>query len=359
MIGSSEPCLDISVFVLSYRRPTYLRQAVRSVLAQSPKPKSIVILDNGSGEDVMRAVADFLEQGVSWEGSDVTHSALWNIQRAFDKACSKYVYVMHDDDRLCPEFLETQVKFLEEHGLAAAVACGAYAIDSDGNRIGRILPSGRMGMLNTSAGNDEVDWFSSGVEIALLYSMGGVPFPSIVYRTSCVKQVRVRSEFGKVADVVLVCELADVGPIAYRHTELLEYRLHPGQDSRDLPDPLIWKLDDFLIRRGLTSPMLGKAIYRNIRKRETQRSLARWMVNVKRNRSTSSLTDGIRLVRKPYFSWQAAPAAAIAILAERLRMRAWDSMRRVKHTKRRDALAVQASFATAARWRRHRDLHGQ
>ena len=337
MDRSSETCLDISVFILSYKRPRYLREAVHSVLAQSRKPKSIVILDNGSGEDVRRVVVDFLEQGVSWEGSDVTHSLLWNTQRAFDHACSKYVYVMHDDDRLCPDFLETQVKFLEEHDEAAAVACAAYAIDSRGNRIGRTLQNGRIDRLNTPADHGEAKWYRNGAEAALLYSMGGQPFPSIVYRTSCVKQVRVRSEFGYVFDVVLMCELADVGPIAYQNDALFELRLHPGQESRSITDPLLWKLDDFLILKGLTSPVLGKTVYRNIRRRETQRSLSKWIVNVKRSRSVRSLTDSIRLVREPYFSWQ----AATAILMKRFRMRVRDSARRAKYAKRRGA-----AFAT-------------
>jgi len=309
MSTCSDPCLDISVFVLSYRRPLYLREAVRSVLAQSRKPKSIVILDNGSGEDVKRAVADFLEQGVSWEGSDVTRSAIWNIQRAFNNACNKYVYVMHDDDRLCSHFLETQVEFLEEHSMATAVACGAYTIDSDGNRIGRLA-----GM----ASNDGVYWFNSGADLALLYSRRGfLTFPSIVYRTSSIRKVRIRSDFDKVADAVLLCELADIGPIASRNTELLEYRLHPGQDSADFPDHVLWKLDAFLIQRGSSSPLLAEAIRRNICRFWTKRYLDKWVFDAKRKRSLGSAIDGLRLVGKPYFRWE----VAVGYVVNRLRTR--------------------------------------
>lgn len=290
--------LDVSVFVLSHERPLFLRQALRSVLAQSRTPRAITILDNGSGEDVRRAVDDFLRQGVNWEGSDVTCSSLWNIQRAFDSACFRYVYVMHDDDRLCRDFLKTQVEFLEEHSTAAAVACGAYTIDSNGNRIGRLADL---------VGGDEVHWFNSGADLTLLYSRGGfLPFPSILYRTSSVKKVRIRSDFAKVADVVLLCELADVGPIAYQRTELLEYRVHPAQDSAGFPEQVLWKLDGFLLRKGSSSPLLAKAIYENIRRLETGRYLGRWVLSVKRNRSLGSAIDGIRVVRKPYFSWKAA-----------------------------------------------------
>jgi glycosyltransferase involved in cell wall biosynthesis len=299
--------LDVSVFILSYKRPHYLREAVRSVLAQSRKPKSIVILDNGSGADVKRAVLDFLEQGVTWEGSETAHSVHWNIQRAFDHAWSKYVYVMHDDDRLCPDFLETQVKFMEEHSMAAAVACGGYTIDSNGNRIGELA---RM------ASNEE-HWYNSSADLALLYSgKGFLPFPSIVYRTSSIRKLGIRSDFDKVADVVLLCELADVAPIAYLNTELFEYRVHPGQDSAVIPDHVRWKLSDFLIRIGSSSPAYAKAIRRNVSRLWTERYLDLYFVNVKRKREKGrchswvlgSAIDAARLVRKQYFSWKVAVA---------------------------------------------------
>jgi glycosyltransferase involved in cell wall biosynthesis len=314
--------LDVSVFILSYKRPHYLREAVRSVLAQSRKPKAIVILDNGSGEDVKRAVLDFLEQGVTWEGSETTHSSLWNIQRAFDNACLKYAYVMHDDDRLCPRFLETQVEFMEEHSMAAAVACGAYLIDSNGNRIGRLA--------DLASSDTVVHWFNSGAEVAAVYSRGGcLPFPSILYRASSLRKVRVRSNFGKVADVVLLCELADVGPIAYRNVELLEYRVHPGQDSADFPEHVFWKLDCFLVRKGSTAPALAKDIYNNIRRLETGRYLSKWILGVKRDRSPNSVIDGVRLVMKPYFSWK----VAVRLLLNRLRTRVHtQSLQRCQHT---------------------------
>jgi len=309
MSNSNNSDLDVSVFILSYRRPGYLREAVSSVLAQSRKPKSITILDNGSGENVKRAVLDLLEQGVTWEGSETVHSSLWNIQRAFDRASFKYVYVMHDDDRLCPRFLETQVKFLEEEGTAAAVACGAYTIDTNGNRVGR---------LNDLASNDEVHWFNSGADLRLLYSRRGfLPFPSIVYRTSSIRKVGIRSDFDKVADAVLLCELADIGPIAYRNTELLEYRLHPGQDSADFPDHVLWKLDAFLIQRGSSSPLLAEAIRRNICRFWTKRYLDKWVFDAKRKRSLGSAIDGLRLVGKPYFRWE----VAVGYVVNRLRTR--------------------------------------
>ena len=302
--------LSIDVFVLSFNRAFYLRQALRSVLEQSRKPKRVVILDNGSDEDVKRKVLDLLGLGISWEGTDVTHSSLWNIQRAFDDARLKYVYVMHDDDRLCPNFLETQVEFLEKHMMATAVACGAHVIDSDGNRVGRLTG------LET---NKEVRWFNSSADVAVLYSKRGfLPFPSVIYRTSSTKRVKIRTEYGKVADVVLLCELAGLGPIAYRNIELLEYRLHAAQDSAKFPDDVLLKLDAYLIWKGSSNLLLTSAIFKNIRRFWTERYLNRWIFSVKQEWSLGSAIDGVRLFNKPYFSLEFAVRYVLNLLIGRV-----------------------------------------
>jgi len=294
---AGKPNLDVSVLVLSHERPQFLRQAVASVLGQSKLPSTITILDNGSGPDVRQAVADFLAQGVRWEGSDVTRSGLWNIQRALDRGNSEYLYVMHDDDRLCPSFLETQVKFMEENGRAVAVACGAHKIDSAGKRIGSF---GR-------GSNDEIRWVNSGAELALLYSRAdGPPYPSVVYRTSCARRVRIRPEFGKVTDVVFLCELADVGPIAYRSTELLEYRIHSGQDSAIISDQVLCKLLDFLILESSSNPMMAKMVRRNFQTLQTGRYMSNWIINFRKDRSFNSVMDAVRMPIKRYFSFKAA-----------------------------------------------------
>lgn len=44
-----EHLLDITVCILSYKRPHFLAEAIESVLAQTKKPKGFIVFDNGSG----------------------------------------------------------------------------------------------------------------------------------------------------------------------------------------------------------------------------------------------------------------------------------------------------------------------
>lgn len=236
--------LDISVFILSYNRPIYLRETVKSVFLQTRTPKTIAIFDNGSSDEVEEAVRDFIELGVMWVGSDINRGSHWNTLRAIDAVSSRYFMLLHDDDRLDPVFLERQVRFMEENSAFSAVSCNGHLIDQNGMRLGRTLAP-------TQARGRYQYFFSAG-EVAFKYAGNScIPLSPTIYRTPMARSVAIREEFGKVADAVYFCDLATVGPIAYLDDPLYDCRIHPGQDSMVFPADLMNKLEFFFETRPL------------------------------------------------------------------------------------------------------------
>lgn len=230
--------LDVTVCLMSFKRPHYLSEAIDSVLAQSSPPKEFIIFDNGSGEEVEKTVDRYKDRGVVIEGIDVPRNADWNFERAIKKARTKYLNIMHDDDRMCPDFIEKQVCYLENHPDVAGVFCNCHLIDSTGMRNGIMKPYAVSRL------------FKSGAEVATVYARGScLPFPTGVYRTAMVRQVSVRKQYGKVADVVFMCDLADIGAIGYRRLPLYEYRIHSGQDSAYFPDDLLAMRNKFIFEK--------------------------------------------------------------------------------------------------------------
>lgn len=231
--------LDITVCILSYNRAAYLREAIASVLEQSVAPKNIIVFDNGSKGDVYETVSKFESHGVHWQGSEVTHSPIWNFKRAIANADSKYVFVMHDDDKINPDFLQKQVEFLESHQNVGAVTCNGFIIDETGKRNGKVV---RADFVNV-----EPEYYNCSVDIAIRYAGDGcIPFSPTVYRTEFVRQVDFREEFGKFCDAVFFCDMADKGTIVFRSDVLYECRVHSGQDSIHSPLELVEKLENFL-----------------------------------------------------------------------------------------------------------------
>lgn len=242
--------LDITVCILSHKRPHFLAEAIESVLSQTKVPKEFIVLDNGSGKEIEQVVSRYRDRGVILEGVEITKTSAWNFNRALNRGRTQYVLVMHDDDRLCPDFLEKQVGYLDNHPSVLAVFCNCHLINPSGDREGVLKPYAMNKIFRSSA------------EVAMVYARGScLPFPTAVYRTEQVRQIAIRKEFGKVADVVFMCDIADKGGIAYQRDPLYEKRIHKDQDSNSISQELHTKLDEFLFSRVNKKPRISEKIH--------------------------------------------------------------------------------------------------
>jgi glycosyltransferase involved in cell wall biosynthesis len=275
--------LDISVFILSYNRPVYLREAVESVLRQSETPCTVTIFDNGSASEVQEAIRDFLELGVRWVGSDVNRGSHWNTLRAIDAVSSRYFMLLHDDDRLHPSFLERQVRFMEENNAVSAVSCNGDLINHSGVKLGRTLAPIKQG--------GRYHYFGFSGEVALKYASNScIPLSPTIYRTSLSRFVGIREEFGKVADAVLFCDLTAVGPIAYLDEPLYDCRIHLGQDSMVFPADLMNKLEIFFETRELPDESLRPKLRSLLMQQHTARNMKLIFINLRKMQFSPLIT---------------------------------------------------------------------
>lgn len=267
----------VSAAILSYNRPDYLKITIESVLAQTRQPNEIIVFDNGSCESVSRLVSKYSKQKVIFRGAEETREPSWNFERAVTSVSGEYVLLLHDDDVLLPNFFERQVGFLEKFPDAAGVACNFVDIDSNGNEIK--IPRQKVF-------NEEIKWFKSSAEVATVYAEGGyLLYPTVVYKSSFIRETYSKDldKFGKVADVVILCELANKGPVAYQNIVLYQYRRHPGQESSIMPYLSVNKLNDYLFSIKTDTPNLAATLKANIRIRSTSMTMDLLRTEIKKN----------------------------------------------------------------------------
>lgn len=279
--------LDVTVCIMSYNRSAYLREAVRSVLAQTRRPKSIVIYDNASDKRVFESIEEFLGDELQWVGAEVNHPFIWNFNRAMTNSESKYVMMLHDDDRLCPNFLEAQIGLLESDASLVAVSCNGYFIDEAGKKNGETLVP--------VVGNTPVELYRCSGQVAFKYASNScIPLSPTIYRRQIASSVKFREEFGKVCDAVYFCDLAEIGTIAYQTRPLYESRLHTGQDSSYFPYDLMNQLEQFFLSRKCITDEENAKMQSLLLKQHTTRNLKQAFHSVKNGnflRAVSLFTD--------------------------------------------------------------------
>jgi hypothetical protein len=206
---------------------------------------------------------------------------------------------MHDDDRLCSDFIEKQIEFLEGNPSVVAVTCNAYFIDENGKRNGCMM---RPDFIDAKA-----ELYRCSVDIALKYASDVcIPFSPVIYRTEFVRKVEFHEEFGKVSDAVFFCDMADIGSVAYQSDRLYECRIHPGQDSSSFPPDLIEKLEKFLWTRRSKNNQDIALLHKQLIKQHTSRSLRLILVELKVPVSLQNLFGELHKTRDEMFSYSAA-----------------------------------------------------
>lgn len=301
---------NISACILSYNRAEYLCAAIDSILQQTVRPAEILIFDNGSDTVVYERIRHYLDRGVSWIGADVNRSAVWNFRRAAATAKSEYVFVLHDDDRLCSDFVEQQINFLSQNPDVGAVTCNGYLINELGGRTGRLLRHDDL--------DGGVEFYRSPAAVAIRYASDScLPFSPVVYRAEFVRAGNLREEFGKVVDAVFFCDLAKVGALAYQGRPLYECRVHGEQDSSYFPNVQLDRLTDYFEGEATGSAAERKELARKLVRQHTSRQLIRIYHSIFPVPRVSRLLIELRGFAHRRYSF----FAAILICAEALRKR--------------------------------------
>jgi hypothetical protein len=122
--GAGGQGATVSVVVLSYNRPEYLRAALDSLLAQTYRPLDVAVIDNPSpaSDEIERLVGLYAGVRLVRNGDNLGYTGGMN--RGIEQAGGRYTLLTEDDIVLGPDCVGSLVEHLNAHpetGLAAPV----------------------------------------------------------------------------------------------------------------------------------------------------------------------------------------------------------------------------------------------
>lgn len=131
--------MNISVCVTSYNQSRYLKEAVESVLAQTFKPRQIIIVDDGSSDGSQNLIARFQSSHPNWIVA-IHHTQNAGIAQARTDALravsGDHVTFLDGDDRFLPAKLEKEARLLSLTPDAQLAFSNVYYINEQGMRTG-------------------------------------------------------------------------------------------------------------------------------------------------------------------------------------------------------------------------------
>jgi glycosyltransferase involved in cell wall biosynthesis len=224
---STQPTLE--VVIASCNRPKLLTEALLSAIiavSQCKAAETRVVVSDNSTNSHSASLLSVLHGDIEVR-SRIDHlRGVDHFNLILREASSDYIMIMHDDDRLMPQFLNRLVQTLEKNPSLSAAAANAHLIDSDS------IPKGST-MIKES--NDIL--LSSPQELLWQYfgdnAYNIAPFPAYIYRRKAIEDIHLNEEMGgKHSDVSYLCKVTERGPVQWFSEPLYVYRQHASNDTR-------------------------------------------------------------------------------------------------------------------------------
>ena len=303
----------LTIFLTTYNRKNYIRQALDSILSQTYKNFNLVILDNASNDGTSEIIASYKDERITHIRRERNIGPINNAKTAFETASTKYFMITHDDDVMLPDMIEKQIRVMEENDDAILCDVGIVFINKRGESFKSIeeqIKTSQKGLKILNANEFFTGYFSDEPPLSC---------PTVMLRTEFIKSnnITVREDAGLANDQCLYCEINLQGGKVYRiKDKLYLYRVHDNQDSRNnetratiLEDELYKVLKE--TKKESLSSYLGKRV--NSR-------LQAWAIMVARKKMDKKLLiDQLSVAKnKEYYVEPSFKQKAVIFLAKNL-----------------------------------------
>jgi glycosyltransferase involved in cell wall biosynthesis len=209
---------EVSAIVPTHDRRSLLRTTLTTVLWQRDVDLEVVVVDDGSTEDVSAVVDRFQDDRIRLVRNDVAQGVSAARSRGVENARGRWVAFVDDDDLWAPNKLRAQLAAVSAVNAEWAY-CGSVSIDLELNIVGGRPPPSPHDVASNIARYNLVPGGGSAVLASreLMCTVG--PFDSRLYNTE---------------DWEMWIRLSKVGMPACASGPLMGYRLHSANASLDV-----------------------------------------------------------------------------------------------------------------------------
>lgn len=212
---------DVAVLVPSYNHAPFVEKTLRSIFAQTLRPKKLIVIDDGSKDESAAVIERVLaECPLDFEFRVRENRGLSaTLNEGVSVIDAEYFAYLGSDDVWLPEFLEEQVKLLASRPGAVLAFSHAYLIDDED----RIIDC-------TASWTDYAD----GDLLPVLLRGDIFLSPGVLYRRNALEKHR-WNEDSVLEDYELYLKLTADGEFARNEKVLCAWRQHGWNTSGDFP----------------------------------------------------------------------------------------------------------------------------
>lgn len=216
----------ISIVMPTYRRPEFLREALRSVVAQTLGDFEVLVCDNAAQPESEAVVRAFADERLVYVPRERNLGMVANVYDGFRRARGELVMKLDDDDELHPDCLAVlSAPFRDDPELAVSASdfdiMDAQGADWPAGYEARARMMGR-----DRAPEGRLRPFSAAV------ARGTFEMVSALIRRSAIDWTAIEEQAATAYDVhLLLLAAQDAAAAHYSRRRLVRYRVHESSDT--------------------------------------------------------------------------------------------------------------------------------
>jgi len=211
----------VDVGIPTHGEPSYLHEAVESVLEQSFEDWRLTVSENGPGTAEIEAILKpyLSDPRVRYVKTGDEVSGAENATKALQAGRALYVAILHDDDRWDSDFLAPRVSFLEANPTCGIVFSNYRFIDDRGVPLSTFTAPLREGLQPREK------------FLRALYLRNFIGTPAVLGRRSAYDRVNANFHSVLFYDYEMWLRIASRFDVGFLDIYDADYRIHPGQST--------------------------------------------------------------------------------------------------------------------------------
>lgn len=223
--------MPLDIFIPYWGDPAYMKETVRSVLAQKNGNWLLTVVDDAyPGDEIQTFLQGIADPRITYIRKDANEGITGNYRTCVSLASQDVMVMLGCDDVLLPNYVEVILSAHARFPGAAVIQPGVQVIDEDGTVVATLVDSVKQGLVRPKATAARI---VSGEMIAANLMHGDwLYWPALAFRTEKIREVDFREGFPIIQDLALVMDMIfRGGQLLIEPTVCFSYRRHSNSAS--------------------------------------------------------------------------------------------------------------------------------
>jgi Glycosyl transferase family 2 len=129
-----DPSAIVSIVLPTHNGSKYIRQSIQSCLDQSHRNLELIVVDDGSTEDLRSVMSEFTDPRLRYVRHEKNRGISAALNTGFTLASGEYLTWTSDDNYYAPDAIERLTRFLQNYPRIDFVYASSYIVDEMGLR---------------------------------------------------------------------------------------------------------------------------------------------------------------------------------------------------------------------------------